>query len=263
MLNETFLHLPGMGPVTERKLRARGICCWEDLLAARAGGRLSGLRARRWCEEAEESARRWRLEDWSYFEERLPAGQKWRAFGTLGDRCLFVDIETTGLGGGDAITVIGTCDGRNYRAYVDGRDLEEAAAAIARYPLVVTFNGAQFDLPMIRAHFPGHVFNHIHVDLRFPLRTIGLTGGLKAIERAVGLARGPATAGLDGWDAVRLWYEYRRGHAQALDLLLQYNEEDVRHLQPLMRRVYDTLSGAQRPSGIGACAGLLENGRIP
>lgn len=52
---------------------------------------------------------------------------------------------------------------------------------------MITFNGGPFDLPFIRRQFPGIKLPPAHIDLRFFLRQLGLRGGLKAIERRLGL----------------------------------------------------------------------------
>ncbi len=239
MLQRTFVHIPGVGPVRERRFWAAGLRTWSDCLEC--GGRpadaVPGLR-----EHVARSREAFRQGAWGFFEERLPADQKWRVFGDFADRALCLDIETTGLGEQDAITMIGVYDGREVRTYVAGLNLDAAAADIARYPLLVTYNGALFDLPRIRRRFPGLGPNHIHVDLRYPLRRLGYRGGLKRIEDRLGIVRSAETRGLDGWDAVRLWQAYQAGSRAALDLLIAYNAEDVRHLRPMMEFAYRALA---------------------
>jgi uncharacterized protein YprB with RNaseH-like and TPR domain len=233
VLQRTFLHLQGVGETTERKMWASGLHSWDEFLSRPDHPRY-GLH-RPWVEE---SRARFDHEEWSWFDSHLPGIHKWRAWGELRERALFVDIETDGGARGESLTVLGTYDGCDFRAFVADENLDEAQAYLESFPLVVTFNGAQFDLPVIRDRFPRHNFNFVHVDLRFPLRRLGYRGGLKAIEHARGLARSPATDGLGGWDAVRLWQEWRRGRSASRDLLLAYNREDVENLQPLMEFVY-------------------------
>ena len=238
MLQQTFLHLPGVGEYRERRFWRAGIRDWTAFLDACACGNLSSRRHERLAPAVEESLKRYEAGDWKHFEACLPSAHKWRAFGDFTDRALYVDIETTGLSEADSITVIGTYDGREAHAFIAGRDLEEAVEIIEAHPLIVTFNGACFDMPLIRQHFRHNRFNHVHLDLRFPLKRLGFAGGLKKIEHAFGIERSERTRGLDGWDAVRLWDEYRRGHANSLDVLVEYNLEDVRNLEPLARYVF-------------------------
>ena len=240
MLQQTFSHLPGIGATTEQRLWRAGLGDWRAL-AERGGEALRGARADAVRRAAEESLVRFERGDWKWFDAALPADAKWRAFGELGSRALYVDIETDGGFGADAITVIGCYDGTTAHTFVAGRDLDAARELIESFPLVVTYNGASFDMPLIRQRFPCNAFNHIHVDLRFPLHRLGLRGGLKIIEQMVGIERGPLAQGLDGWDAVRLWHEWQNGRARSLEILLAYNCEDIVNLAPLMRLAYDRL----------------------
>lgn len=238
MLQNTFIHLDGIGPATEKKLWRKGIKSWDDLLergpefmpSARQSPVYSGV-----CE----SIRNYGAGNWTFFEQSLPASQKWRAYNDLKAGILFLDIETTGLTDADSITLIGTYDGLEMKMFVAGVNLEAAAAEISRYPLLVTFNGTCFDLPLIRRHFPelAHNRNYIHIDLRYSLRWLGYRGGLKVIERELGIERSPETRFLNGWDAVRLWNQYLGGSREALELLKKYNAEDVRNLKSLLEMV--------------------------
>ena len=207
---------------------------WEQALAD------EGLS--RWHGGLRESEQQLATGRWDWFDRAIPSAERWRAYGDLAGQALYLDIETDGGTSGGAITVIGAFDGRDYRAFVAGENLDQAQALIEAHPLVITFNGSLFDLPIIRDRFRYNFFNHVHVDLRFTLRRLGLRGGLKAIEQALGLARSDATQGLDGWDAVRLWREYLRGSAEALEVLLAYNREDVVNLHPLMQRAFGELA---------------------
>ena len=67
-----------------------------------------------------------------------------------------------------------------------------------------------------------------------PLRRTGYAGGLKAIERMLGIARGRDMIWIAGFDAVRLWHEYERGRGDALELLLKYNRGDVVDLETII-----------------------------
>lgn len=230
MLRRTFLHLPGVGETTERVWWSRGLSNWEAALAAP-------------CKEPQrvvlkQSVQAFAAENWAWFDRAIGNVHKWRAWGELSDRALFVDVETNGGYGPEAITVIGTFDGREARAFLADENFQDAVDHLESYPLFVTFNGVFFDVPLIRARFMHRLRNHLHLDLRFPLHRLGMKGGLKRIEQQLGLTRSEDTKGLDGWDAVRLWREWQRGSCEARALLLAYNAEDVRNLLPLAEWVY-------------------------
>jgi uncharacterized protein len=242
MLRRTFVHIPGIGPKTELGIWQAGIRDWDAFLESHDKGTLRSGRFAHCLLDVQESIEAFRGGNWNYFDRGLPSDQKWRAFGDLSERVLYVDIETTGMTGGSAITVIGTYDGREAKSFIDGINLEQAQAEIERYPVVVTYNGAQFDMPFIRDRFRHNFFNHVHVDLRFPLRRLGFAGGLKHIEERFGIERSGRTKGLGGWDAVHLWHQYQRGSAEALEVLLEYNREDIVNLKPLMEYVWSQMS---------------------
>jgi uncharacterized protein YprB with RNaseH-like and TPR domain len=234
MLRKTFLHVPGIGEKSERKLWAAGCTGWEQALE-REDWLPPRLRQGVMTGAIEESMQQYAQGRWQYFDARLPATAKWRALPDLHEQVLYVDIETNGYD--NDITVIGVYDGVRFRAFVADRDLDEAREVLEQAALVVTYNGTGFDLPILRDRFRHALFNHVHLDLMWPLRRMGLRGGLKKIERQLGLCRSDETEGLTGWDAVWLWREHQRGSTEALKRLIAYNEEDVRNLEPLARYV--------------------------
>ena len=72
------------------------------------------------------------------------------------------------------------------------------------------------------------------IDLRYPLRSLGLNGGLKGCERQLGMAR-TGLENVDGFLAVLLWREYQlRKNRKALETLLAYNIADTLSLHSLM-----------------------------
>jgi len=137
------------------------------------------------------------------------------------------------------LTVVGLYDGSQPRMYIRGENLDRFAAEIDEFTLLVTYNGKLFDLPFLRQEL-GIPLTHAHIDLRYPLAALGYKGGLKKIERTLGLEREGPVALLDGWCAVLLWQYHRQGEPGALETLLRYNLEDVIHLPALLACVYNT-----------------------
>src|SRR5262249_3332886 len=153
----------------------------------------------------------------SYFAEKLPTSQHWRLYRDFQEVCAFLDIETTGLYGGE-ITTIALYDGRTIRYYVNGDNLDHFPADVMAYRLLGNYNGNAYDLPFIEQCF-GLRPPHAHLDWRYPLRRLGLQGGLKGCERQLGMVR-PGMENVDGYVAVLLWNEYRRrNNRKALETL--------------------------------------------
>jgi uncharacterized protein YprB with RNaseH-like and TPR domain len=153
------------------------------------------------------------------------------------DKVLFLDIETEGLSKErNDITVIGIYHQGAYRPFIKGLNLHRAFEFLSGIPIWVTFNGENFDIPFIKAKFPELSTPHLHIDLFQLTGAIGLKGGLKKIEKALGIIR--KTEGLNGYDAVKLWRRWEEfGDKSALRTLILYNREDVVNLKRIMEHV--------------------------
>lgn len=238
MLTHTFCHLPGVGVKTERRFWQDGLSCWEDLSGG-AGVDLSPGRADLLRERLEWSRHKLDSRDPAYFSRLLQGGEQWRLFQEFRDSIAYLDIETTGLGNvGDHITSIAVYDGSDIHHFVHGINLDDFVDTIGAYNLLVTYNGKCFDVPWLERHF-GMELPVAHIDLRYLLKSLGYSGGLKQCETQVGLDRGEL-AGIDGYFAVRLWHDYRQsGNQGALETLLAYNIQDVLTLEELLVIAYN------------------------
>jgi uncharacterized protein YprB with RNaseH-like and TPR domain len=217
---------------------------WDEFLDRREEAPIQPWRTERICEGVEESKTRLKAMDHAYFASGLPYREHWRAYGEFRGRIGYLDIETTGLSYvSDDITLVGIYDGRETHTFIRGKNLEDFPEHLRRYSLIATFNGSRFDLPFIHRAFPGISIDQLHVDLMYPLRRMGFTGGLKRIERELGIVRSEETRGIDGFEAVRLWRAYERGNRKALGTLVEYNREDVENLERILELVYCTLRG--------------------
>ena len=250
MLERTFVHVEGVGPHTERSLWSAGVHTWADLLGARCPE--SGLRFQ---PQVATSVQRLSDGDGPFFQATLPPSQRWRLYADFLPSAAFLDIETTGLSPDYSVTtMVGVLDSSGFTAYVRGDNLDDLPEALRRYRLIVTFNGARFDLPFLRNEFAGSgrsdLFDHAaHLDLMYTLRTAGLRGGLKSIERQAGVGRPSELSDLDGLDAVRLWHMGQEGEPDAVETLVRYNAEDVVSLPRLAERAVHALAAGTPLAG--------------
>ena len=248
MIRATFQHLSGLGPGSEARLWGSGIRDWSGLLSAPV---LSALPARlrdRIEREIAASERALADRDVAWFGRRLPPGEHWRLFPEFERETAYLDIETTGLSPFDGIVTVASVHARGEtRTFLAGEDLEELPAYLRRFPVLVTFNGSRFDVPFLTAVFPALTPPAAHIDLRFLLYRLGISGGLKRIESTLGLGDRTGVEGVDGLGAVRLWHEYRRGDRASLDRLVRYNRADTANLEPLLRLSVDRLSSRLLP----------------
>lgn len=155
----------------------------------------------------------------------------------------YLDIETTGLSPADCeITVIGIhiCDGdeTNFIQLV-GRDItaDNTLEALNGVGVIHTYNGHRFDLPFIHRKLGINLEELFsHRDLMYDCWKNNLRGGFKAVECQLGIDRN--LKGINGYDAVRLWWRYVDAFdLEALNTLLQYNKEDVLNLRALKEKL--------------------------
>jgi len=155
----------------------------------------------------------------------------------------YIDIETTGLAPSDCdITVIGInicSDGSSHFIQLVGEDITDRSIleALQGVNILYTYNGSRFDLPFIHCHLGINLAKlFTHIDLMYHCWRKNLYGGLKGVERQLGIKR--RLAGIDGYEAVKLWWRYVNSlDMEALDTLLQYNKEDVVNLRSLKERL--------------------------
>ena len=233
MLRNTFLFLPKVGHTTEQHIWQQGISDWNAFVEAKKVKGFSDARK----EHAHGKIHEFKHELWNenlnYLSKNLPLSEQWRLYDQFRDEAVFLDIETNGYYGN--ITVIGLYDGAETKTMIRGYNLDRSLLEreLQKYKMIVTFNGSSFDLPVIERFF-GLKCRVPHVDLRHVCAKIGLTGGLKAIEKQRGITRDADVEGVSGSDAVYLWEQFRATKdTDYLNLLVKYNEEDIVNLKPL------------------------------
>ncbi|MCS7280497.1 MAG: ribonuclease H-like domain-containing protein [Desulfobacterota bacterium] len=151
-------------------------------------------------------------------------------------RKIYLDVETDFLG---RICVIGIAkENRDFIQFYG----EEVLFINVEKPLctadiIVTFNGDRFDLPLIKKQLRIDLWeSHLSLDLCKVKKSMGIKGGLKEVEEFLGIPR--KTKGLRGYEIPRLWDRYLRyGDKYALDLILDYNREDVLNLIEVEKRL--------------------------
>lgn len=171
------------------------------------------------------------------FIQRLPGPHKVRVLAEFRHHCAYLDVETTGLGREAVPTTAVLYDGRLLRNFVRERNLDQLGTALSSYSLLLTYNGTEFDLPLLKSTL-GIEWRGAHLDLCPALREFGYRGGLKACEIQAGIERRYRYV-TDGERAKNLWDIYSSSRDnRALQLLLAYNAQDVLSLEILAWKVY-------------------------
>jgi uncharacterized protein YprB with RNaseH-like and TPR domain len=178
---------------------------------------------------------------------------------------LFLDIETTGLGGAGAIAFLvatGRVEGATFvlRQYLAHSPAEEGAlldalledARLEEDPILVTYNGRAFDAPFIDGRATMHRrragFDSLaHVDILVPARAF-YRGWLPSCRLAtieseiLGLTR--PSADVDGAEVPAWYFRYlRTGDMRFVQPIASHNLIDVVALAALTGRLAELVSG--------------------
>jgi len=141
----------------------------------------------------------------------------------------YLDIETSLRG---EITIVGIFRPPNQMIQLIGDEVNwtnlwNALEGVAE---ILTYNGDRFDLPVIKQAINLDLRKYFECrDLMYDCWQKNLYGGLKRVEEKLGIER--ASKGIDGLEAMRLWERFRLyGDGKALQVLLEYNRDDVKNL---------------------------------
>jgi len=245
MIRQSFVFLEGVGNGKEALIRKQGIQDWDAFLKAEKLKGISDQKKQKHNHTIRRASKALSDGASSFFCMRLPAAEMWRIYGHFRDECVFLDIETSGVGSHAYITVLGLFDGFDTKTMIRGvnLDIEAARSVLKEYSMIVTFNGSAFDIPFIKKRYPDLLPRVPCWDLRHSCARVGLKGGLKHIEKQLGIRRqNEIIERMHGGDAITLWRMYRgSGDPHYLELLVQYNEEDVINLKKIADTVYARL----------------------
>lgn len=236
MLDGAFLHLDGIGPKKWTDLQRQGIATWDhalEKLTELIKGEKAQLRFRESLIRSKIAKENLDLE---YITNSFHPADKWRILAEYWDSLSFFDIETDGLY--NRITVIGCLHkGQNY-SFVKGENLDEFLDFLEETKILVSFNGSSFDIPCILKYFHIPKFPVPHIDIRWVLYHSGYKGSLKSIEKQMGISRESDLEGVDGMEAVRLWFQYTEwGDLLAKEKLIRYCLADVNSLEILSSKI--------------------------
>jgi hypothetical protein len=148
----------------------------------------------------------------------------------------FLDIETSFEG---EITVLGIYRGDGKIIQLVGREITRSnlLKSLAGITTIYTYNGSRFDLPIIKEKLGVDLDDYfVTCDLMYDCWERNLYGGLKRVEEMLGIDR--QLKNVNGWRAMELWSQYEKdNNREALQILLEYNKEDIVNLPLLMEKL--------------------------
>jgi len=197
-----------VGRRTERRWWQGGIRTWKDFLSSPSIPGIGLDQKARYDDSLNQATDHRAREDARYFALHLHASDQWRLYEWFHPRAVYLDIETNSFG---QITVVGLFGQSGFTSLVEGDLLTRRRLSdeLAQYDLLVTFNGASFDLPVLLASIQGLPLDQPHIDLCVLGRQLGYYGGLKAIGLQLGIQRRADLWGMSGADAGQLWNRWR------------------------------------------------------
>jgi len=231
----SFILLPGIGEKTERNYWKDGLTHWDHL---KDSGKLSDEKK----DFLHKSERNLEVGNSAFFKDKMPNKALWRIYENFSEQACFFDIETTGLSKKrNKVTTVSFYRNGESKTLIRGQDLtrERLEEEFFESKMLMSFNGKRFDAPFLEHNFDLNL-ELPHVDLMYPAKRVGLSGGLKKIEKQLQIER--ELEDLDGREAIKLWKKYEKhGDKQALQKLVKYNQYDTENLQDLMEIVAERL----------------------
>ncbi len=236
MIECTFAHVADIRRKGELRLWQHGIINWKQLLHQEQKDphftRRMWKMLRESCIECQQALEN---NDYYYFLQNFPDTLLWRLYPNLEHQILYVDVEMTGLHiDRDQITTIATFDGKTVHTFVRDENLNEFPSFLEQFPAICTFDGGKIDIPFIEREFKINLC-HIHFDLFLLSRWLGISGGLKQIEKRLHFDR-ENLEGINGKSAIYFWEMYKETKDQRyLNTLLAYNVADVLFLPSILK----------------------------
>jgi hypothetical protein len=235
-ITEAFQHCFGIGPVRHQLLQLRGIRSWQDAVnfpdRIPAGIRAAAVTESQRCLSALER------HDIAYFLNHFIVKDKWRVLDHYLEQAAFFDIETTGLEYDAQITVICCWHRGQMHTFVEHENLDDFLDLLDDVTLLVSFNGATFDVPRLLAAFHIPELPCPHLDLRWPCYHRGHRGSLKVISQQQRIQRPPDLHDADGALAIVLWNSWMMsGDAAARNRLVRYCASDVLLLAMVAQKI--------------------------
>jgi len=237
MIKKSFIFLERISNKKEQAIHRQNINDWNDFLKAPKIRGINLLKKAYYDRQIHE-AQKALLEEKSYFFiNRLPQKEMWRLYDEFKDQACFLDIE---IGSDGKVILVGISNYYRTNTFICNINLDKSLLEkeLQKYKLLITFNGSAFDLPKLKKELQIEI-KIPHIDLKPLCVNLNLKGGLKEVEKILNLKRPPHLNG----NPVDLWKAYHAsGDKEYLDLMIQYNNEDIENLKGVMEYVYKELS---------------------
>ena len=236
MIKNSFIFLEKVGKRKERNIWKQ-VKDWNEFLEIECVKGIAKGKKSYYDRKIEEAKKALLSENSVYFVGKLPKVEMWRLYNYFKEECGYLDIEVDSYG---KVILVGISDYYNSNFFVKEVNLDRKSIEkeLLKFKVLITFNGSSFDLPKLKKQF-GVEIKVPHIDLKPLCVNLGLKGGLKEVEKELNLRRPRHLKG----NPVSLWKAFHAsGDKEYLDLLIEYNREDIENLKGVIERVYRQLS---------------------
>jgi uncharacterized protein len=245
MITKSFSIFEGISDRIEHKIKEQGIKDWNAFLKAEKVKGISSKRKIYYNSQILDLKESIRLDNLTILSKKVPLNKHWMFYEYYKDVALFLDIEVSGVKKEDYVFLIALYDGIDTKIMIKGinLDLRRLKTFVKNYPLIISFNGSVHDMPFLKKRYPDLFSDKIHIDLRFLANKAGLSGGLKEIERKLGIPRSKIQSTYRSGDIKRLWRMFKAGGDDYyLKLLLEYAEDDVISLKLIAQKLMNNIN---------------------
>jgi uncharacterized protein len=244
MIETCFTIFEGISEKTEATIKIQGIKDWNAFLKKDTIKGISSKRKAFYNSRILSLKQALRKDDISLLATHIPLHKQWMLYKYYKEDALFIDIEVTGVKKDDYVFLIAIYDGINTKLMIRdiNLNLQELKKFLAKYPMLISFNGTVHDIPFLKKRYPDLFSDVLHMDLRFLTQKISFRGGLKKIEKLLGIKRTEIQEKYRSGDIKRLWRMWKgSGDKYYLNLLIEYAEDDVISLKKIAECTIDRL----------------------
>jgi uncharacterized protein len=244
MIKNSFIFLDKIGLKKEQFLWNNNIKCWDSFLKTKKIKGFS-LKSKLFYDlKLKEASIELINNNSNYFYDKFTLSESYRLYDYFREEAVYLDIEASGVKRFDDIIAIGIYDGYEYKLMVKNvnLDLKLFYREMQKYKIIVCFNGGVFDIPFIKKRYEQIIPKIPIIDIRYLCYKLGFSGGLKNIEKELGIIRNNIVDNLKGGDPYRLWRMYMAsGDKYYLNILKEYNEYDTVNLEKITNIVINKI----------------------
>ncbi len=228
MIQNSFIFLPKISIKKEQSIWKQGVTNWNKFLSTNKIKGISDKNKLIYNELIKQAKQSLLEEDLSFFIKHLKQKHMFRLYSYFKDSLLFLDIEPFSK---RDILLVGLFDGYETKTLIKNINIDKnnLEKEINKYKLLITFNGLTYDIPMLKKVLKLEI-KIPHIDLKQLCINLNYKGGLKEIENILNLKR-PIHLKGSPFDAYKAFLASQ--DQEYLDLIIQYNQEDIINLKPI------------------------------